>query len=89
MAADSLSYILSRRERKRPCRLSDGKRPWFESDNESYVYWNRADGKWWIDEPSGAGKYIVFSDGELPPARGWAALPGAEMPLPTVEIVEE
>ena len=70
-------------------KLSDGKRPWFESDNESYVYWNRADGKWWIDEPSGAGKYIVFNDGELPPATGWSALPGALMPLPTVEIVEE
>ena len=70
-------------------KLSDGKRTWFESENESYIYWNQADGKWWIDEPSGAGKYIVFNDDQTPPEAGWAALPGAKMPLPTVEIIED
>ena len=70
-------------------KLSDGKRVWFESDNESYIYWNQADGKWWIDEPSGAGKYIVFNNDKNPPATGWTALPGAKMPLPRVEIIED
>ena len=27
-------------------RLSDGKRPWFERDNGSYIYWNQSDGCW-------------------------------------------
>ena len=69
-------------------KLSDGKRTWFESENESYIYWNQADGKWWIDEPSGAGKYIVLNNDRLPPPAGWTALPGAKMPLPTVEIIK-
>ena len=70
-------------------RLSDGKRPWFEAENGSYIYWNRGDGKWWIDGPSGAGVYIAFDDGETPPEDGWMALPGAKQPLPMVKIENE
>eukprot|EP00957_Ditylum_brightwellii_P017557 1322699-Ditylum_brightwellii.AAC.1 len=48
-------------------RLSDGERPWFESENKSYIYWNRGDGKWWMDGPSGSCVYIVKSNDRLPP----------------------
>ena len=39
-------------------RLSDLRRPWFEADNGAYMYFNIADGQWWIDEPGGAGVYV-------------------------------
>ena len=33
---------------------------WFlHSRNDSYIYLNKSDGKWWIDGPSGSGIYIV------------------------------
>jgi len=56
-------------------KLSDGRRAWFESDNGSYIYWNKSDGCWWIDGPSGAGVYIQRNAGELPPLDGkWEPL---------------
>jgi hypothetical protein len=64
--------------------LSDQSRPWYEADNESYVYWNRGDGKWWIDGPSGAGVYIVKNDGWFPPKSGWIALDRDYEPIPEV-----
>ena len=69
--------------------LSDNKRPWYEAENESYVYWNRVDGKWWIDGPSGAGVYIVKHDGWVPPKNGWVALDLDYSPVPTVAAVED
>mmetsp|Transcript_8575 Transcript_8575/g.11342 ORF Transcript_8575/g.11342 Transcript_8575/m.11342 type:complete len:127 (-) Transcript_8575:184-564(-) len=69
-------------------RLSDGERPWFENENESYIYWNRGDGKWWMDGPSGSGVYIVKSNDRLPPRMGWVSLgSGSEYnPSPVVEL---
>ena len=33
---------------------------WFaHSQNESYIYWNKGDQKWWIDGPLEAGVYIA------------------------------
>ena len=58
--------------------LSDGRRPWFEAQNGAYIYWNRSDGNWWIDAPSGAGVYILKADTPLPPLNGSA---GAWEPL--------
>lgn len=69
--------------------LSDNKRPWYEAENESYVYWNRVDGKWWIDGPSGAGVYIVKHDGWVPPKNGWVALDLDYSPVPTVAALED
>merc|ERR1719230_1612128 len=69
-------------------RLTDGKRTWWEADNEAYIYWNRADGKWWIDVPSGAGAYIVEAASAFPPEAGWQALPGIKRPLPKIEVVD-
>eukprot|EP00566_Odontella_aurita_P023071 CAMPEP_0113527732 /NCGR_PEP_ID=MMETSP0015_2-20120614/1456_1 /TAXON_ID=2838 /ORGANISM="Odontella" /LENGTH=127 /DNA_ID=CAMNT_0000426193 /DNA_START=249 /DNA_END=632 /DNA_ORIENTATION=- /assembly_acc=CAM_ASM_000160 len=68
-------------------RLSDGRKPWFEASNESYIYWNRGDGKWWIDGPSGAGLYIVSSPESSPPSEGWVALSGARQPVPVLEVL--
>eukprot|EP00816_Leptocylindrus_hargravesii_P004454 CAMPEP_0196815694 /NCGR_PEP_ID=MMETSP1362-20130617/51281_1 /TAXON_ID=163516 /ORGANISM="Leptocylindrus danicus, Strain CCMP1856" /LENGTH=121 /DNA_ID=CAMNT_0042192743 /DNA_START=170 /DNA_END=535 /DNA_ORIENTATION=+ len=68
--------------------LSDGTSPWFEADNESYIYWNRGNKKWWIDGPSGAGLYTNDAYTELPPPSGWVALAGAKEPLPNVVILE-
>jgi len=65
--------------------LTTGTTPWFESDNDSYIYLNR-DGRWWIDDPSGAGVYIAKHDGasETPPTSGYVPLSGGELPVPQV-----
>ena len=75
--------------------LSDQKTAWFEqSDNESYIYWNRGDGKWWMDGPSGAGVYIVpdpnlVVGNGLPPTSGWVALSSDFNPVPEVKVLEQ
>jgi hypothetical protein len=66
--------------------LSDQRRPWYEAENESYVYWNKGDGKWWIDGPSGAGVYIVKNAGWVPPKSGWISLDSDYQPVPTVLV---
>mmetsp|Transcript_30956 Transcript_30956/g.40517 ORF Transcript_30956/g.40517 Transcript_30956/m.40517 type:complete len:148 (-) Transcript_30956:121-564(-) len=68
-------------------KLSDQKRPWFEAENESYMYWNRGDGKWWMDEPSGSGVYVCKSDDKLPPKFGWTSLMGVNERIPVVEPI--
>lgn len=65
--------------------LSDQLRPWYEKDNEAYIYWNKGDGKWWLDAPSGAGLYVVKADSLTPPESGWLPLEGVPRPVPTVE----
>ena len=68
-------------------KLSDGRRHWYLSPNDSYIYFNVGDGNWWIDEPGGGGVYIVpgIGDENVPPPTGWQALPGAHLPVPVVE----
>ena len=70
-------------------KLSDGRRPWFESDNGSYIYWNRSDGCWWIDGPTGAGVYIQKRDSEVPPVDGeWKPLnTEASLALPVLRLL--
>ena len=68
-------------------KLADNSRVWYEHDNESYIYWNKSDGRWWIDIPSGAGAYIVGSSADDPPRKGWQALPGMKVPTPSVSII--
>lgn len=56
-------------------KLSDGRRAWYENENGSYIYWNRSDGCWWIDSPSGAGVYIQKRSCQVPPVDGvWEPL---------------
>jgi hypothetical protein len=61
---------------------------WFEHDNGSYIYLHK-EGRWWMDDPSGAGIYVcqVSSEGvEKVPASGWEPLSrtGADA-IPSVE----
>ena len=66
-------------------KLSDAGRTWFESANGSYFYWNRGDGHWWLDGPSGAGLYIARDDGPRPPESGWTGVTGrVRAPMPVV-----
>lgn len=59
--------------------------PWFEHDNGSYIYLHN-DGRWWMDDPSGAGIYVCArsSDMSVVPANGWEPLTGGDPPMPTV-----
>lgn len=56
--------------------LNGAVNPWFKhAENDSYIYYNKADGKWWIDGPDGNGVYIATNaPAHAPPAHGWAAL---------------
>ena len=31
--------------------LSDLHTPWYLKDDDAYIYFNRGDGKWWLDAP--------------------------------------
>ena len=45
---------------------------WFaHEENDSYVYHNNVDGRWWIDGPDGKGVWIADGPGHAPPSRGW------------------
>ena len=70
-------------------KLSDLKRPWFEAENGAYMYFNRADGQWWIDEPDGAGVYVSKADTQLPPVDGWNPLRANASPLPVLSVSEQ
>ena len=39
--------------------LTDSRTPWYLMENDAYIYFNRGDGKWWIDAPEGHGLYIA------------------------------
>ena len=59
---------------------------WFEHDNGSYIYLHK-DGRWWMDDPSGAGVYVCAASegvGKVP-SQGWKPLQGGKDPMPTVE----
>merc|ERR1719436_3954 len=52
--------------------LSNQQSPWFEAENGSYMYWNKGDGKWWVDAPDGKGVYVAVAPGTTPPpVSGW------------------
>jgi hypothetical protein len=60
--------------------------PWFEHDNGSYIYLHR-DGRWWMDDPSGAGVYVCpAQEGDTKvPSQGWEPLSRGQEPMPVVE----
>jgi hypothetical protein len=69
----------------------NGERAWWEAPNGSYLYFNRADGQWWLDSgETGLGVYVARAAGtgakDAPPPRsGWAVVgDGGALPLPTV-----
>lgn len=46
---------------------------WFaHTENDSYIYHNKGDGKWWIDGPDGKGIWIIEGPSHAPPAHGWS-----------------
>jgi hypothetical protein len=59
---------------------------WFahSSQNESYIYWNNGDQKWWIDGPDGNGVWIVPGPSHAPPAHGWCSMTGSTQSAPMV-----
>jgi len=67
----------------------NGGNDWFKHEdqtNDSYVYFNKSDGKWWIDGPDGLGRYI-YGDGAVPhavPSYGWTSLQGETGRMPQV-----
>ena len=50
---------------------------------QAYMYWNKSNGVWWMDEPSGNGVYIAKAPSWAPPQTGWKAL-GPFGPLPSL-----
>ena len=61
-------------------------RPWWETENGSYIYFNGGDGQWWMDSgETGLGLYISRSedyDDNIPPLNGWEVLGDGKLPLP-------
>ena len=70
--------------------LTNKKSPWFEKEDGSYIYFNRGDGKWWIDNSEGGGVYIAQAETgtpRFPEQKGYKLLPGAMKPAPNVHLV--
>jgi hypothetical protein len=61
-------------------------RPWWETENGSYIYYNGGDGQWWMDSgETGLGLYISTDKTDsdiLPPLKGWEVLGDGKLPLP-------
>lgn len=59
---------------------------WYEHENGSYIYLHN-EGRWWMDDPSGAGVYVCrASVGDTKvPAVGWEPLSRGEEPMPVIE----
>ena len=53
------------------------------SPTQAYIYWNKSNGVWWIDEPSGNGVYIAKAPSHAPPQNGWKPL-GPFGPMPSL-----
>lgn len=70
-------------------RLCDFRKPWFEAENGAYIYFNKGDGQWWVDEADGTGVYVSRRDTPLPPADGWEPLGSSPMPVPNVLLCSE
>lgn len=73
-------------------RLNNGREWLCSTSNDAYIYFNAADGHWWIDEPEGMGVFIAPSEGggnekHLPPVRGWQSLSQDYLPLPDINVV--
>ena len=52
----------------------NGAASWYSASTGAYIYWNRSDRSWWIDEPDGQGVYKVEGPAHAPPQVGWSPL---------------
>jgi hypothetical protein len=67
----------------------NGPRAWWEAENSSYFYFNRGDGKWWLDSgETGLGLYIsqAAGAGDAPPRDGWRVVGDGHLPLPSITV---
>ena len=67
----------------------NGEGAWWESDNTSYVYFNKVDSKWWLDSGlTGLGLYITLAGQrtEAPPLIGWQAMGEGVQPVPSLHF---
>jgi len=55
-------------------RQLNGDATWFGASNGAYIYYNRGDKHWWIDEPGGAGVFKAHAPSHAPPQTGWLKL---------------
>eukprot|EP00747_Dinoflagellata_sp_TGD_P164019 gnl/TRDRNA2_/TRDRNA2_183389_c0_seq1.p1 gnl/TRDRNA2_/TRDRNA2_183389_c0~~gnl/TRDRNA2_/TRDRNA2_183389_c0_seq1.p1 ORF type:complete len:380 (+),score=60.59 gnl/TRDRNA2_/TRDRNA2_183389_c0_seq1:49-1188(+) len=78
-------------------KLADPQNPrtvWFEAPNKSYIYFNAADGHWWLDGPDGLGVYKARASRFAVPAFprgsggafGWFPLDETSNPVPSFLI---
>ena len=69
--------------------LSDLRTPWYLKEDDAYIYFNKGDGKWWLDHPLGHGLYIARGQGgenAVPPTDGWESLQEDYGQLPDFEF---
>ena len=68
---------------------TNGVAPWFESREGCYVWYNRDESHWYVDDPHGAGMYLANPEGSLllPPTAGWVSLTGRRAGAPRMSFV--
>jgi hypothetical protein len=68
---------------------TNGVTPWFESREGCYVWYNRDESHWYVDDPHGAGMYLANPEGSLllPPTAGWVSLTGRRAGAPRMSFV--
>jgi len=59
---------------------------WFGKANGSYIYFNEADGHWWIDGPDGGGVFKSRGPSHAIPAHGWTPLRKGAVPPPNILV---
>jgi len=52
----------------------NGGATWYEAANGAYIYFNKSDRHWWIDEPQGHGVWKGRAPAHAPPQLGWVPL---------------
>ena len=68
---------------------TNGVTPWFEGRDGCYLWFNRDEGRWYVDDPHGGGVYLASPEGSLllPPTAGWVSLTGRRVGAPRMSFV--
>jgi len=75
--------------------ITNGVTPWFEQQGRGggtgccHVWYNADEGRWYVDDPRGAGMYLADPEGSLllPPTAGWVSLTGRRAGAPRMSFV--